>query len=72
MNRVEFSAQMTITGTLTAGALLDMLETVPKEAKIRIESHKGDQKDPGYSTINATWDAAQAKPKPKPVYRADR
>lgn len=59
--RVSTSTVLTITGAITARELIEHLRPIPSEASLRISEYKGDQRDPGYTTITATWDLERSE-----------
>ena len=65
--RITSTASMDVAGSLTAGALRDFAGSVPPEARVSIKEHQGDQRDPGYVTLTATWEGGPSKP---PTHRS--
>lgn len=61
-HRITSTASMDVPGSLTAGALRDFAGSVPPEARVTIKEHQGDQRDPGYVTLTATWEGGPSKP----------
>lgn len=62
MTRITNTATMNVPSTLTAAALMDFCSSIPAEARISVKEHPGDQRDPGYVTLTATWDGAASRP----------
>jgi len=60
--RITSTASMDVPGSLTAGALRDFAGSVPPEARVSIKEHHGDQRDPGYVTLTASWEGGPSKP----------
>jgi len=60
--RITSTASMNVPGSLTAGALRDFAASVPAEARVSIKEYQGDQRDPGYVTLTATWDGSPSRP----------
>lgn len=60
--RITSTATMNVPSTLTAGALRDFAVSVPAEARVTITEHRGDQRDPGYTILTATWEGGPIKP----------
>jgi hypothetical protein len=52
---VTSTASMQFQGRLKAGDLAEFASAVPKDASIAITETRGDQRDPGYFTLTATW-----------------
>ncbi|UYM26628.1 hypothetical protein SEA_BAUER_79 [Arthrobacter phage Bauer] len=65
--RITSTASMDVPGSLTAGALRDFAGSVPPEARVSIKEHRGDQRDPGYVTLTASWEGGPSKP---PTHRS--
>lgn len=57
---IRSTASMQFQGQLKAGDLADFLAAVPKDASISLTETRGDQRDPGYFTLTATWSGAGA------------
>lgn len=55
---VTSTASMSFQGRLKAGDLAEFAAAVPKDASIAITETRGDQRDPGYVTLTATWTGA--------------
>lgn len=55
---VTSTARMQFQGRLKAGDLAEFAAAVPKDASIAITETRGDQRDPGYFTLTATWSGA--------------
>lgn len=55
---VTSTASMQFQGRLKAGDLAEFAAAVPKDAAIVITETRGDQRDPGYFTLTATWSGA--------------
>lgn len=51
------SKTATINGQLKAAELSNWLESVPPNADIRINTHRGDRNEGDYHTVTATWRA---------------
>lgn len=49
------TAEVTISNTITAEQLGWFVERVPPEATITVTNYAGDQRDPGYTILKATW-----------------
>jgi hypothetical protein len=55
---IRSTASIQIQGPLKASDLAGFLDDIPDDAAISITETKGDQRDPGYSTITASWTKA--------------
>ena len=53
--QITSTATMQIGGELTATDLYEFVKSVPADAKVSIRVTPGDQRDPGSTTITATW-----------------
>lgn len=60
--RITTTASMNVPGSLTAGALRDFAASVPAEARVTIKEYQGDQREPGYVTLTASWEGGPSKP----------
>ena len=58
MSTIKSTASMSFQGPLKAGDLAGFLAAVPKEASITLAETRGDQRDPGYVTLTASWAGA--------------
>ncbi|MFW0772503.1 hypothetical protein ACLRGI_04975 [Paenarthrobacter nitroguajacolicus] len=56
---IRNSASVQLQGQLKAGDLADFLAEVPKDATVALTETRGDQRDPGYFTLTATWAGAK-------------
>jgi len=55
---ITSTASMSFQGRLKAGDLAEFLAAVPKDAAISLTETRGDQRDPGYFTLTASWNGA--------------
>lgn len=56
--KIKGSAEMTVSSPnkIPARNLRMFLDKIPEDADLSITSYSGDQRDPGYTVIRASWD----------------
>ena len=58
MAKITASTKMTVNSPrrIPVQDLKEFLENIPDKASVSITSYSGDQRDPGYTLIEATWE----------------
>lgn len=52
---------MDFQGSITKAEMQSFLDDIPSDASIRVTHHPGDQRDPSYTTLAATWRIGRAR-----------